>query len=292
MGRLNSIAVVAACCAFLAAGSSSNQFLQLKRSSPSDLEITGMIEGIEPGGVRYVSYEHLLTLPQVTVSVTGDDNFAELPQERINVTGVYLDVLAKALGAMPESDLMDALCSDGYRTNYPRSYILTHRPIFALKINGQRVQEWAAQKHIDDPGPYFITHAHFVPSFNVLSLEELPQIPAQMVQLEFSSSQRVYGAIAPRGNYAADSDVMLGYRIAKQHCYRCHNMGSHGGTKAGKSWETLGARADKSPAYFVSHIRDPQSVDPKATMPANANFDDATVQALTAYFKNFSTGVQ
>ena len=94
--------------------------LELKRSSPSDLEIVGMVPGLAPGTSRYISYESLLTLPQVTVTVTGDDNFSELHHEKIKVTGVYLDVLTRYLGVLPASDLVSALCSDGYRTNYSR----------------------------------------------------------------------------------------------------------------------------------------------------------------------------
>ena len=105
-----------------------------------------MVEGIAPGTSRYISYEALLTLPQVSVDVVGDDNFAELHRNKINVTGVYLEVLAKSLGALPGSDLVSALCSDGYRTNYSRDYELAHRPIFALKIDGLALQVLGSSK--------------------------------------------------------------------------------------------------------------------------------------------------
>jgi len=134
------VAAIATCCALLAADSPTKPLLALKRNSPSDLEITGMVAGVPPGTSRYVSYETLLTLPQVTVAVTGDDNFNEIPREKILVTGIYLDVLAKYLGAQPSSDLVSALCSDGYRSIYSHDYVLSHRPIFALMIDGLPVK--------------------------------------------------------------------------------------------------------------------------------------------------------
>jgi mono/diheme cytochrome c family protein len=240
--------------------------------------------------VRYISYEHLLTLPQVTVTVKGDDNFRELPREKIVVTGVYLDVLENALGVNSSSDLVTAQCSDGYRSEYTREYIHSHRPILALKINGQPVKTWVAQTHISDPGRYFITHEDFTPSFNILAYQELPKIPAMVTRLDFGFSQPVFGAIAPRGEAASNPLVTEGFRIAQQHCYRCHNMGSYGGTKAGKSWKTLGTYAATSPSAFERYIRNPKSIDLKSAMPANPEFNKPIVEALQAYFQTFAHG--
>src|SRR5580704_3442274 len=119
MPTVKLLAFIAACCVLLGADSSSpRHLLEPRRTSPSDLEITGMVAGIAPGATLYIPYETLLTLPQVTVAVTGDDNFSEIPHKKIVVTGIYLDVLAKYLGALPSSDLMTALCSDDYRAIY------------------------------------------------------------------------------------------------------------------------------------------------------------------------------
>jgi len=100
-----------------------------------------MVEGISPGTSLYVSYETLLTLPQVTVAVTGDDNFAEIPRKKIIVTGISLAVLTNYLGALPGSNLVSALCSDDYRAIYTHDYVLAHLPIFALKIDGLPVKD-------------------------------------------------------------------------------------------------------------------------------------------------------
>jgi hypothetical protein len=284
------IVVFAACLALLAADSpTAGHFLLTERGAPSDLEITGMAAGVAPGTVRYISYERLLTLPQTTVTVTGDDNFRELPQQKLAVTGVYLDVLGSSLGALPGADLLIALCSDGYRATYPRDYVKTHRPILALKINGLPVETWVAQTHNDDPGTYFITHQDFTPSFSVLSFQEIPKIPAKVTRLEFGTAQQVYGAISPHQKDATNPQVIDGFRIAQQHCYRCHNMGSYGGTKAGKEWHTLGSFASSSPAIFERYLRDPKSVDPKSTMSCDPQLGEPAAKALQAYFQTFAT---
>jgi hypothetical protein len=284
------LAFIAACCVQLGADSSTTRdLLKSRRTSPSDLEVSGMVAGIASGTSRYVSYETLLTLPQVTVVVTGDENFSEIAPKKIIVTGIPLDVLARSLGALPNSDLMSALCSDDYRAIYSHDYVLAHHPIFALKIDGIPVKSWVAQTHNEDLGSYFITHPAFKSSFNVLSQEETPQVPVDIVKLDFSSTQLVFGAIAPHGNYASESQVMEGYRIARQHCYRCHNMGNYGGTKAGVTWQQVGAYA-ASPSAFDAYIRNPRSRDHKAATQPDSTFDDATAKALQAYFQTFATG--
>lgn len=290
MPSVKLLAFIAACCVLLGADSSlTPNLLKPRRTSPSDLEVTGMVAGIAPGTSRYVSYETLLSLPQVTVVVTGDENFSEIARKKIVVTGISLDVLARYLGALPSSDLVSALCSDDYSAIYSHDYVLAHRPIFALKIDGIPVKAWAAQTHNEDLGTYFITHSAFKSSFKVLSQEETPQVPVDIVKLDFSSTQIVFGAIAPHGDYAPESPVMEGYRIARQHCYRCHNMGSYGGTKAKATWQQVAAFA-ASPSTFETYIRDPRSKDHKAATQPDSNFDDATAKALQAYFQTFATG--
>jgi hypothetical protein len=284
------LALIAACCALLGAGTPSvGHLLELKRNSPSDLEITGMITGVAPGASRYISYKTLLSLPQVTVTVKGDDNFDEISRGRIIVTGVYLDVLAKYLGALAGSNLLSAVCTDGYRAIYSHDYVVAHHPILALKIDGRPVRSWVAQTHSDDLGTYFITHAIFKSSFKVLSQQETPQVPVDIVKLDFSSTQVVFGAIAPHGDDASDSKVMEGFRIAQQHCYRCHNMGDYGGTKARVTWQQIGAYA-ASPSTFEAFILNPRSIDHKVAMPPHPPFDDATAKALQAYFETFAKG--
>ena len=136
--------------------------------------------------------------------------------------------------------------------------------------------------------PYLISHPEFKPSFKVLSHEDEPQIPYGVVRVEFRKEAEVLGAIRPPGKWKTDSLVGMGYVIARQDCFRCHNMGSEGGTMAERSWPQLAEMAEKDSGRFQRIIRDPSAVKPGAKMPGQPGYDNATLDALTAYFKTFA----
>jgi mono/diheme cytochrome c family protein len=250
------------------------------RNAPDDLEITGL-----PGYPDlYLRASDLATLPLVTPTIQGDPNF---PGQTLHITGVYLDQLARALGAPTSLDLIDALCSDNYRSHYPADYIAQHHPILVFRVDGLAPAAWAAKTKQDDPGPYFITYEHFVPAFRILAHDDEAQLPTNVIRLNLSTTAKTFGAITPPGHYPADSPVAQGFAIAKQDCLRCHFMGTYGGTKSGLDWTALSAKARQDPARFAKYIRDPKSVDPHAQMPASPGYDEATTAALTAYFRAF-----
>jgi mono/diheme cytochrome c family protein len=261
--------------------------LHKKRVSPSDLEVGGELAGLPPGTTRYITRDDLLALPQASYIVTDDSNFVGATR----VSGVLLEELIRHLGAAPESDLLIAICDDLYRANYPRAYMLAHHPLLVLTVNGQPPAGWPkdSEGHGLDMGPYMISHAKFTPGFKILAHADEPQIPWGVVRLEFRDEKAVFGAIAPRGPRAANSPVQAGYRIAQQNCFRCHNLGSEGGQKAGRSWQNLSAWATASPEYFAAYVRNPAAKNPRAQMPGNPAYDDSTLQALAAYFQTFSS---
>jgi mono/diheme cytochrome c family protein len=268
-----------------ARSSAANLTLRETRTSPLDLEIAGDLTGLPPGAVRYLVREDLLTLPQVSYTVTNDANFTAPTQ----VSGVLLEELVNHLSANPQSELVVAICDDLYRAFYPRSYITAHHPVLVLTINGKPPDGWPKDSEGQglDMGPYLISHPDFTPSFKVLSHTDEPQIPWGVVRLEFRDEKKVFGAIAPRGAHAEDSSVQAGYRIAQQNCWRCHNMGAEGGQKAGRPWLVLAAWATAAPEYFSTYVHNPKSKNPHAQMPGNPNYDDATIQALISYFRTF-----
>ncbi len=261
--------------------------LHRKRRSPYDLEVAGELAGVPAGMTRFIGRDDLLTLAQVTYTVTDDANFTGPTQVR----GVLLEDLFQRLGAAPDSDLIVAICHDQYHANYPPAYIAAHHPLLVLTVNGQPPAGWPkdSEGHGNDMGPYMISHAKFSPSFKILAHPDEPQIPWGVVRLEFRNEKDVFGAIAPRGPQASEPAVQNGYRIAQQNCFRCHNMESQGGQKARRSWLALSAWAKASPEYFAAYVRNPQGKNPQAQMPANRNYDDATLRALVAYFEIFSS---
>src|ERR1700682_3929854 len=56
--------------------------LRVARQSPYDLEVGGELAGLPPGATRFITREDLLTLPQVTYTVTDDYNFTGLTKIR------------------------------------------------------------------------------------------------------------------------------------------------------------------------------------------------------------------
>jgi mono/diheme cytochrome c family protein len=264
--------------------------LHATRSSPSDLELGGDLAGLTPGAVRYLTRDDLLALPQVSYTVTDDANFTGSAQ----ISGVPLEELTRRLSASPESDMVVAICGDMYHTYYPKSYVAEHHPLLVLQINGQPPPAWPkdSETHHYEMGPFLISHPKFNPSFKIFSHPDEVQIPWGVVRLEFGEEKAIFGAIAPRGPSATNELVQNGYRIAQQNCFRCHNMGTEGGTKAGRPWLVLSAWATASPDYFASYVRNPQSKNPQAQMRGNPDYDNKMIAALIAYFKTFSSASQ
>jgi len=262
----------------------STSILHTQRSSPGDLEVGGELGGVSPGSTRYVRYEDLLRLPQESAEVSDDTNF----KGKTEIAGVALTTLARLLGNAPDDALIVAICYDQYRTNYPRDYLAAHHPILVLRINGQLREHWPPSEYGGTMGPYLISHPSFKPAFKVLSHEDEPQIPFGVTRIEVRRESVVFGAIRPPGDWPAGSAVDQGFAIARQDCFRCHNMGAEGGTMAGRSWVKLGTVARDDSKRFKQTIHDPKSVSPKAEMPAHSDYDEATLDALTAYFKTFA----
>jgi mono/diheme cytochrome c family protein len=258
--------------------------LQASRSSPLDLEVSGDLAGLPAGTTHYLTRTDLLRLPIVTQVVTDDTNFSS-PTE---ISGVPLEELLRHLAASPASDMVIAICDDRYRAHYLQAYITTHHPLLVIRINGQTPEGWPKAAEGSDMGPYMISHGKFSPSFQIFSHQDEPQVPWGIVRLEFRNEKVVLAAIAPRGPHATEPLVQAGYRIAQQNCFRCHNMHDEGGQKSGHPWQVLSAWAAAAPEHFAAYVRNPQAKNPRATMPANPGYDDATIRALTAYFQTFS----
>jgi hypothetical protein len=260
----------------------SSVLLQTERSSPGDLEVGGELADVRAGSTGFIRYEDLLRLPQESYTVNGDTNF----HGTTKISGVPLDILAHTLGQ--STDLIVAICYDRYRTNYPRDYVAAHHPLLVLRINGAEREHWPSAESGGSLGPYLISHPFFKPSFKVLSHEDEPQIPYGVTRIEFRRESQVFGAIRPKGNWTFKSQIGQGYVIARQDCFRCHNMGGQGGTMAGRSWLQLAEIASADGSRFRKIIHEPSSVRADAKMPAHGDYDHATLVALTAYFKTFN----
>jgi mono/diheme cytochrome c family protein len=258
-----------------------------QRQLPSDLEIGGDLAGLAPGSTRYVTREELLALPQVSYTVSADANFAASTK----ITGVALDELIRQFGAATEASMAVAICDDRYLAPYPPGYIAAHHPVLVLTINGEPPERWpkAAEDDASDMGPYMISNPEFTPSFKVLAHSDEAQIPWGVVRIEFREEKAFLGAIAPQGPHANLRAVQDGFQIAAQNCFRCHNAGDEGGRKSGISWEVIAAMAALSPQGFAAYVRAPVDQNAAAQMPANPQYDEATLNALSLYFQTFAS---
>jgi hypothetical protein len=257
-----------------------------QRSSAQDLEISGEMAGAAAGQKRYVRYAELNGLPQVTFTVKDDENF----EHPVKLSGVPLDELMAALGVNGAKTMVAASSSDGYEAHYTAEYRAQHHPFLVLRIDGQDPAHWPQGPDGENYGPYVISHPAFVPAFHVLAHKDTAQIPFGVVGLRFLDEAAALKELLPPGGGAASSPAMEGYRIVQQNCLRCHRSGDLGGTKSPFGWPQMALIAQGNPAAFGKYVVRPNAVNPEANMPANPEYDAATVAALTAYFQRFAGG--
>lgn len=257
--------------------------LATQRSSPQDLAISGEVAGVAQGQKGFVRYAELSSLPQVSFTVKDDENF----EHPVKLSGVSLDVLAAALGVTGKK-FIAANSNDGYEAHYSAEYRTQHHPFLVLGIDGQEPAHWPKGPDGENYGPYLISHASFTPAYHVLAQKDEAQIPFGVLELRFLDEAAVMKELLPPGSGVAASPAMLGYRIVMQNCLRCHRNGDVGGTKSPFGWPQMALIAQGNPAAFGKYVVRPNSVNPEANMPANPEYDAATVAALTAYFRSFA----
>ena len=254
------------------------------RQSSQDLEVTGLLRDLPAGQSAYIRYADLLALPQSKATIDDNPDY----KGQLHISGVSFETLASALGVLPQSDLVDALCTDRYRSHFPAEYIAQHHPILVLTIDRKPLAAWSAATHQYDPSPYVVMYPHFIPSFKVLAHQDQPQLPDNLIRLNFTTQAATFNPLAPRGTFAPNSPELQGFAIAKQNCLRCHFLSNSGGTKSGRTWQSLGTWAREQPAFFQSYVSNPAKLEPHAHMPANPTYDQPTLAALTTYFRTFS----
>ncbi len=272
---------MAICCAAFAV--EPRIVLHRSRHAASDLEIGGSLEGVPKGETRFVSYEELLQLPQVSYTVSDDTNFGKTVQ----ISGVPLETLPALLGAEKGAAMVIAVADDKYAAHYPASYLEEHHPVLVLKVNGRDPAHWPVGVDGVPMGPYMVSHASYTPSFHVLSHEDEAQVPWGVVRIDLRRESEVYAPIEPEGAAARDPVVQQGYTIARQSCYRCHSRSGEGGLKSNQSWKDVAVKAITDPNHFDAYVLDPNKLNPKSQMAASPQYDKATLDALRRYFSTF-----
>jgi mono/diheme cytochrome c family protein len=205
----------------------------------------------------------------------------------VKLSGVALDTLLAGLGINGAKQMIAASAGDGYEAHYTAEYRAAHHPFLVLRVGDAEPAKWSKGPEGENYGPYLISHASFTPTSHVLAHKEESQIPYGVVGLRFLDEDAVLKELRPPGAAAA-SPAMQGYRIVLQNCLRCHREGDVGGTKSPFGWPQMALIAQGNPTAFGKYVVRPNSINPEANMPANPDYDAATIAALTAYFQSFA----
>jgi hypothetical protein len=158
-----------------------------------------------------------------------------------------------------------------------------------LRVNGKLRDSWPKAPNGDALVPYTIANPAFTPRYKVLAHDDEEQIPYGVTRLEFRNGAHIYASIQPPAQWRENHQVMDGYKIAREDCFRCHNSGEEGGTMGKRAWAQLGEDAVEDPERFRAIILNPEKVRNGARMPGRPNYDRATLDALVAYFRTFAT---
>lgn len=255
--------------------------LRPTRSSPFDLEISGRLTTSPTNG--FVTREQLRSLKLVSVTNQHD---GALKKPTV-YTGVYLQDLRSALPVAAESDVVFAICDDGYAAHFPADYVAAFRPLLILELDGHPAEDWGKSlaSGVGMP-PYYINSAEFAPrkSETAAGRPEAARYPYAVARLEFTTAAQTLDRLKlPSG---ASKAAQAGEKLALRDCLSCHAHGRFGGSNSGRPWLLLKTWAANT-NYFQRYVRKPRNVQPTAKMPGFPDYGDDALDALTAYFREF-----
>ena len=254
--------------------------LHKTRSSINDLALTGLLDGVPAGEVRYVRWTDLRALPSTRFCPNGE--FLAGAQE---ITMVFLSDLWNALPRRTGADTLLATCNDGYASVYRADFMASHRPFLVLEINGYPNDRWPPPGLISNPGPYAIWVSVSIAPAVAQLLDAGHKRPWGVTKIEVASyADRFGGAYKGRWGEVSPRAVM-GREIWINSCASCHAGPGNifGGTKGGLSFEVLAAHAKERPDFFKTYIRAPQTFRPDAKMDAHPHYTDTHIAAIIAF---------
>ena len=264
----------------LACGPLAAMELHRERAGPTDLEVTGLIEGVAAGESRFVRWTQLAALPQSKLTLTGE--FLPGPQE---VTVVYLSDLWAALPRTSGADVLLASCTDGYASVYRARFIADYRPFLILEVNGRGPEHWPPPGLKFNPGPYVISvAAEVVPAVaNLLDVGH--KKPWGVAKVRVARYAEAFGGVLEGEFTALSPRAIAGREIWVNSCASCHAGGPRvfGGTKSDRTLAVLAAHARHNREYFKNYVRDPKGFLPTAKMEPHPHYTDEQLEALIAF---------
>jgi hypothetical protein len=250
------------------------------RGAPTDLPVSGQLQGAPAGTPLHVARADLAALPTTDVDVTG-----EFGTKARVAKVVLLEELLKALPLSPGADLVLADCKDGYMGVYPLDFIRRYHPFLILQLDGIGPEGWPPPGLQYDPGPYVAyVSEQLAPGVGAFRDVEHKK-PWGVVDLRVTSRAEAFGGFYA-GRWAdAPVPVAAGREIWIHSCASCHPGpdGVAGGTKSGMPFAVLVAVAGGDPKFLMQYVRNPASLVPAAKMEPHPRYTDAELGDLIAF---------
>lgn len=250
------------------------------REAATDLEVSGLLEGVAAGERRWVRWEDLRALPGQEIETEGEF----LPgRQRVRI--VFLREVLERLPIAAGFDAVTATCTDGYASVFPDEFIDTWRPYLVLEINGAGPDRWPPEGLSFNPGPYVITVSDQVTPGVGKLLDISHKQPWGVSAIKLVREAEEFAPFA-RGDWAALSPAALrGRELWVNSCYSCHKGPGEeiGGTKGGRPFAVLQAYAKHNSSYFKTYVREPKKLNASAQMTAHPHYSDEQLNELRAF---------
>jgi mono/diheme cytochrome c family protein len=248
------------------------------RTSEWDLEVSGLLGGGRTNG--FLTRAQLEALPSTTATNAMDSAL----KRPARYDGVELTVLREALGVPATSDVVFAVCADGYAAHFPAEYLAAFEPMLVLRIDGLGPEGWGRSLASGvDMAPFYVNTARFRPrlSERAAGRDESERNPYAVTRLVFATSADTIARLLPADD--APAATKDGAKLALRECLSCHEHAGFGGTTSGRPWLLLRTWAGNT-NYFRRYVVSPKSVQPASRMPAFKGYPEEGLDALQAYF--------
>lgn len=231
------------------------------------------------------------------VSSTSLRSLAEHAPARVVSTDDPYYGRPKRFRAMPLAPILEEAFGESVDELRAHSFVLRARDGYAVPIEGRTLLEGGAFVAFDDVdvpgfapiGPQGVSPA---PAYLVWTrpgqsdLATHPR-PWQLASIEIAAIETIYPHVVPTGADVG-SDAMLGFRIFRDRCIRCHAINREGG-RVGPDLNVPRSIVEyRSEEQIRQYVRDPTAFRYGA-MPPHRDLTDAQLDQLLAYLREMST---
>ncbi len=256
-----------------------------QRIADTDLEISGLVKGLQDGELGYIAHAGLLTLPTETLSLKLDFYL----EPAFEVTVVFMDDVLAALPLEESADTALVHCGDDYLSLFTESFRAEYKPFFVLQIEGRNPPDWPETLNEQYLGPYYVSVSEeIVPAYAEL-FDGWSKRPWGATEMEIVNFDDTYAPLY-NGAFADLSDsAQEGREIYLNNCMSCHRWddGRFGGGTSNRVFTVLASTAVYNNDYFKDFVRNPSKYKKGVYMPAHPNYTDAHFEMLTDFFSAY-----